>query len=106
MNIEEYNRVPENDGRDHQIEPLRASLLRMRTILHASMPIEKHRVGQGIAGFSFVQPNLDAVEAWPPNMNGFHDRGTQRSRTRYGSSVSRQPVVMVTMLAELKTSMS
>ena len=41
-----------------------------------------------------------------PNMNGFHDRGTERSRTRCDSSVSRQPVVMVTMLAELKTSMS
>src|SRR5258708_10715 len=56
----QFQRIPENDGRDHQIEPLCASLLlRMRTILDSSMPIEKDGACQGIAGFSFVQPNLD-----------------------------------------------
>ena len=56
----QIHRVPENNGRDHQIESLCASLLlRMRTILDAPVPIEKDGAGQRIAGFSFVQPNLD-----------------------------------------------
>lgn len=56
----QFQGVPEDDGRDYEIQPLRASLLlRMRTILDAPVPIEKHRACQSITGFSFVQPDLD-----------------------------------------------
>ena len=56
----QFQRVPENNGRDHEIESLRTSLLLgMGTILDASVPIKEHSTGQRIPGFSFVQPDLD-----------------------------------------------
>jgi hypothetical protein len=40
----QFQRVPENDSRDHQIESLCPSLLLgIGTILNPSVPIEKHR---------------------------------------------------------------
>jgi hypothetical protein len=58
----QFQRIPENDSCNDQIESLRTSLLLgMKTILNPSMPIEKHRTGQGIARLPFIQSDLDTL---------------------------------------------
>jgi hypothetical protein len=58
----QINRVPENDGRDHKIQPAGAMpLVLMRAIPQFAQAVEEYRPGQRVFCFSFIEPDMDAL---------------------------------------------
>ena len=55
------NRVPENDGGDHEVQPACAMpLVFVRSIPEFSEPVEEHSPCQGIFRLAFVEPDMNA----------------------------------------------
>lgn len=64
----QVHRVPQYDSRRHQVQAAGpVALLLEAAIPDFAQPIEEHRPGQSIAGFTLVQPGVNAaaqLDAW------------------------------------------
>ena len=58
----QIDRVPEHDGRRHQIQAAGAVALVLEApVAHLAQAIEEHGPGQGVSGLALVEPSLDAA---------------------------------------------
>ena len=58
----QIDRVPEDDGRRHQVEAAGPVALLFETaVSNFSQPVEEHGAGQGVAGFALVQSGMHAA---------------------------------------------
>ncbi len=60
-------RVPEDDGGDHEVEGHDAFFLAgAGAVMDASLGMGKHGAGQGVAGFGLVQSSMKSVRSIRP----------------------------------------
>ena len=58
----QVDRIPDDDGGDHQVQPTCAMLfVLVRAVPQFAQPVEERRPGQGVSHIALIEPDTDAA---------------------------------------------